>query len=294
MTEAKKARKKSRHLRDILKTGKEVTLPLVDDDGETVELKLWMRKPVYAQQQEATEKARTAQARRKRQLRDPESDEAVTLAEDVSDLETAEDLIGVLVGTKDQEFRQEAYNDILYNKELYPVDDEGETQWAWGEGGQDYIDLLGALAKRSEEIDSYNEALSDDDAELRISYDEDPELKALIEGQEKFDKQVEERVEKARAKERAALEGLPEEKLRKRVRDRYIEAEVSAVWFQEYRTYLLYFSVRYPDNKGRLYFDSADEVLGLPADVQSFLFEEYDDLEAGMSETRNLPSPLPS
>jgi hypothetical protein len=273
------------HLSDLFRTGKLITLKVpAMDNSELMDIEVWVRKPHPTQQDKAMEEARAKQARRLRTLRDKESDVHLALLQEVEDMDR-EELLNQLVRYEEAKCRSQAHNEILYS------DDHGSD---WKESGLGYFDLLTAIAQRMGEISILNEAVPKDESEKLIRFDKDPELVDLNEQQRKFENEVKERIDVLLLEHRKVLSAESDGELRELLMKTNMDVEASLVWYQEYRTNLLYYAVRYPDDNKKLYFDNPYEILELPSDILNVLFDAYDQLDKGLEAIKNSPSPLPS
>lgn len=280
---------KKPHLKELFKTGQMVSLDIrnPEDPTETFPVEIWLRKPMSSFYEEAMVKARAKQARRKVLFKDKDSDEYVAISQRVKE-QTREELTDLLVRFEEQKYRTQAYNEVLYGE-------EGEEHPEWGHGGQRYVDLLAATRQRYEEILRHNQELSEsEDAALFINLEEDEELKRLDAELKIFQDAVTELAEQYLAHERAKYDGVKVDTLREEAINKLIETEVNAVFYQEYRTLMLYYSCRYPEDHRRLYFDDPQEIWDMPDYVRVKLFDALDDLEVKADDLKNSPSPLPS
>lgn len=287
------APKKTPHLKDLFKTGDLVTIPVVnpDDPENPINVEIWIRKPTTSQHDEALTKGRSAAARRRNQFRDKESDLYISVMEQVNAIETKTELAEKILSYEDQKLHQQAYHEVMF-PEVDEDDDENEPRW--GKDGQHYMDLLTAVRDRYEEILKHNEELTPDEQHLRLSLETDEELARLAAEQEEFQKDVEERYELLKARELAKWTAKSNEDLRATLHKRMVELDVGAAFYQEYKSRLIYFSCRYPDDKDRLYWDSPDEIWEQPQFVQSAILNAIDTLEMGQDDLKNSLSLLSS
>lgn len=285
------ADKKVPHLKDLFKTGEMLTLPVLNPKNleETVDIQIWIRKPTTSQHDEALTKGRAASARRRNQYRDKSSDLYISLIEQVNDLTTKEELIDKLLSYEDSKLRQQAYNEVLF---VESDDDEEEPRW--GHDGRNYIDLLGAIRERYQEIQRFNAEFTADEDHLRIKLENDEELKRLNAEQEEFQAEVEERFSVIRAREAAKLGAKSEQDLRLALQKQLMELDVGMAFYQEYKSRLLYFSCRDPENKEKFYWSSPEDIWDQPQFVQQAIINAVDALEVGADELKNSLSLLSS
>jgi hypothetical protein len=279
--------KKQAHLSDLLKTGKEVVFD-AEIDGDEVEVKLWMRKPVSAQHDEAVAKARGALARRKAVYRDKDSDEYVALYEDIESFESKDDLLERIIQFEDNNLRNQAYNEVLYDEDHAPRDEDGEL--IWGEQGEEYLQLLNAMTERMTEITEYNKTLEVEDSNLAKSFDEDEELQKLEAQRQTFEDAVQARYEVLAEAKRAELKGLTLKALQKDLTARYVDLDANVSWHDTYQKWMLFFTCRMPEDHSKRYFKGIDEIDYLPAFIQQTLINEMDELDQGIDNTKNLLS----
>lgn len=271
-------------LQDLFKTGELVSLefPNPESPDDRLQVELWIRRPTAEQQQEAMAKAQAKKARKRRALKEEGSDEHLALMEEVEELETRDELIDQIVRFQEQSLRAQATNEVLYR------DDVGSD---WGTDGSVYIELIDAVQQRWDEIVRHNEELDPKDYELRIDPQTDEELGKLNAEQERFDAEVQEKFAELLEAEKAKYRGVKIDELREKLASELIDAQSGLEWYAEYRQRLLFYSLRDPDNTKKLYFNSLEEMLSMPDFIQQRLFAEYDRIDRGVDEVKNLLSP---
>jgi hypothetical protein len=279
--------KKQAHLSDLLKTGKEVVFD-AEIDGDEVEIKLWMRKPVSAQHDEAVAKARGALARRKAAYRDKDSDEFVALQEDLDQFDSKDELVEQLLRFEESSLKNQAYNEVLYDEDHAPRDEDGEL--LWGEQGEEYLQLLNAMAQRMGEIQEYNKSLGEQDSNLAKSFDDDEELVRMDEQRKSFDDAVEARFEELAEVKRLEFKEKTIAVLQKDLKSRYIDLDGNLSWHDTYQKWMLFFTCRLPEDHSKRYFQNIDEIDYLPPFIQQTLINEMDELDQGIDNTKNLLS----
>jgi len=278
------ADKKPARLQDLFQTGKEVTLDFEIDD-ETFEVKMWMRKPLPAQAEEALTRSRGQQVRRKRIYQDKDSDEYLTLVGDVETIETRDEVMDRILMFDHAKLRQTAYNEVLYNPENSPHDDEGKL--IFGEAGQYYLDLLDGIGNRMDEIRTFNEGLEEEDEALELTFKDDEELVKLRKQEDIFENAVTDRIEELTKVNRAEFKGVKLAGLQKELVKRLIEGDSNMHWYAEYQKWMLYHSCRALDDHKRSYFRSPDELAALPGSVLMLLQTELDQFESGQEAIKN-------
>ena len=280
---------KTPHLRDLFVTGMPVNIDLYDptDPDNTQTINLWMRKPSAQHYEEALGKARGKQGRRRQLYRDPNSDEFLALNEQIAELDTKDRLVEELLAFQKADLQSRAYNEALYG-------DADEDEPRWGKEGADYLDVLAGLRDRHDEIEAHNASLAEEDVTLKIKVEEDEEVLRLNAYLDEFTEMRNERLEKLEARARAVLEAKTMDTLRKELMKEMIDLEVKLVHYQEFKTLMVFFASRYPDDHHKFYFSNADEIWDLPDFVRIQLFDAYDKLEQGADQLKNSPSPQPS
>lgn len=280
------------HLKELFKTGEMLTIPVMDpsDHEKTIDVDIWIRKPTSSQHEEALTKGRSASARRRNLYRDKDSDLYVSLVEEVNEYKTKDELVEKLLSYEDANLRQKAYHEVLFVE----TDDDEEEEPRWGRDGRIYVDLLTAVRERYLEIQHYNSELTEDEEHLRIKLETDEELLRLNEEQDEFQREVEERFKKMRSHEAVKLHDKTEIKLREELRKRLMELDIGMTFYQEYKSRLLYFSCRHPEQKDRLYWDSPNDIWEQPQFVQQAIMSAVDAMELGPDEIKNSLSLLSS
>lgn len=284
---------KQPHLADMFTTGELYTVVY----PEFPEVDVWITRPTSQQNQLAQKQARIARARRIQELTEG-TDESVALELQVNEM-TKEEVVEALVSRERRTFEQQAYNEILYaepGKSLGDDEEEPETQYGkyWGPEGSQYVDLLDAQIARMDEIKQHNieqEAGGGNDIINPIS---DEEMLRLHQVSAVFEKQTLDRVNELVANKTSELSRKPIDKLRRELHKSLVDAECDMLWFETYKTHMLYYAVRYPDSRHKLYFQNVDQISDLPQAIQSQLFSKYDDVDMGAQQTKNLLTPLSS
>lgn len=270
----------TQHLTDLFRVGSEVTITVPQKDGDPIEVPIYMRKPTVGEQQQARERARAAQHRRKREFRDPESAAYMSLWEEIESFEDKDELLDAVVRFDEAKLRTQAYNDTLF------AEDYGSD---WGKEGEVLMAALDAVQKRWSEIERHNALLSDDDVESRILPGEDEELQELRKDQARFESEVEERFQYLLKIEKQQYKGRTADALRKLLVKKSIDLEGDSFWLQEYRLVMLWNAARNAEDRKKRYFSSSDDVLELPQWVQTQLFDALDALDR--ADSKNSASP---
>lgn len=266
---------KSPHLRDLFHRGEEITLT----HSEAAGIKLWVQKPSAVQQEMASRRARGKKTRRRAELLNPQSDERMALVQEVEAMDLTE-IVKEHLNLKRPEFQQQAVNEIMFNPEV------GSN---WGKEGEKYADLLDALLQRTDEI------IAEAGEDGSPDFEGDEEFQRLAAIQDTFEKEVTDRIRELMDDYEAELVLSDDPKtLRKDYITRHIANEADFAWFVEYRTQMLYYSCRDPEDHNTLYFEDANEVLDLPLEIQQELYNMYDRITKGAEELKNSLTPQSS
>lgn len=270
---------KQQHLTEMFRRGKPVTLKYVDPDtSQPGEVELWLSKPSSQQQDQALKVSKAKQVRRQVEFANQDEAEYLAIWQAV-DRMSREEVVNALADFHEGELRTQSFNEVLHSEE------HGSD---WSDEGDSYLGLLEAITQRLQEI----AAINDDETSERVNPEDDEELQRLSVRQEKFQEEVDERFEVLRKGVLVQHKNKRAETVKDELIEKRIEQEVGMVWYQEYRTQMLYYSVRYPDSHDKLYFDSPYDVLELPLPMQMQLFREVDDLDQGIESAKNLLTPL--
>ena len=272
---------KPAHLSELFRRGKIVEVTVGDPEAEGQTFQIYMQKPSSVQHDEAITKARAQGARLKLRYEDPTSDERVSLKHRIATIENRSALIDEIVGFEGKRLRQQAMNEVLY----------GDVGSDWGgedQSGTLYLDLLSAHVKRIEEIALWNE---DADEETQINSAQDEELLQIIDKLDQFERETLDREQVLSDQERTKHRNLDVEALRDMLYNQTVDAEAALAWYQEYRTGMLYYACRYPDDHRKFYFSAPNDVLDLPSHIQNQLFNAFDELDKGVESVKNLLTP---
>lgn len=278
---AKKVAKRP-HLKDLFRTGKLISIAGTLEDGTAAESEIWIQKPQAWQNDEASTMARAKQARRRAKFRNPEADEYQVFSGNVDEL-SKEEVLVELLRIENQKLHQQAYQEVLH-------DSDNPDKPKWGEGGQDYVDLLEAVQQRYNEIREHNAGI--DDTELGIKLETDEELIRLNAQMDEFQAEVKAKLDVLLRAQETSLKKLSVEVLRKKLLDKLIDMDVNLHYYQEYRMQMLFYACRDPDDHSQPYFEEIGEIWELPELVRSKLFAEYDAIDQGIDDLKNSLSPL--
>jgi hypothetical protein len=284
-TEERMSGNKPMKLNDLFRVGKMVTVPITGEGGKVIEFNIWMRKPSATQHEEALSSARAKQARVRLQYADEGSDQYAAIADEMNQYTSKTELIDKVLSFDFQRMRQAAINEVLYDPE------QGQK---WGEYGEGYSDLIAGIAQRMDEIQNRNAELGADETELRVLFDEDPELLKLLAKREEFEAEVDALVQAARDVEISKYKLMSIDELRKTLWKLTVDAQAQMAWYEEYRLRSLWFACRETGDRVKPYFETPYDILDLPPGVINTLLNHYDELDQGGEAVKNLLSLQPS
>lgn len=275
------------HLTQMFSLGKPLTVYVERTneetrEPETVAVELWMRKPTTPEYQQATAKAGALQARRRARYKDKESDEYMALQSSIDEVGDTEEILGYMLDFKRVELQQQAYHEVLYAKE---EGEDGKDVWLWGENGSEYLDLLAGIQARSDEIKKYNDMVEIE--EEKIFYESDEEMIRLNAQVDKFAEQRQERLDKLTEIERAALSQKSDKELRAMLTKRMVDLDVNSAFTEEFKNWMVYFSVRYGDDHSKRYFKDPNDIAELPDYVKIQIYTAYDQIDIRSEDLKN-------
>lgn len=276
--------KKQAHLEELFIEGKEFEVAYPGREGYEP-VTLWVERPNPVQHDTIMKQARQAQARRKAELLDKDSDEKLALELELKALSKKE-IIDLMVEARRQYFVQRATNDVMHN------DDYGSD---WGTEGNDYLSLVDAVITRYEEIREHNikvRAAEEPDAEIDPKEDEETQL--LEARQQVFTDEVVERADQLRDDDRKERAGESITKLRDQLMKDRIERDTELKWYTTFKTWQIYFATRYGEDHQKLYFSKPDKILSLPPIIRQQIFDAFDDIDLDPESAKNSLTPLPS
>lgn len=257
------------HLLSLFNTGRLVEVKIPDEEGNDQVFEIWMRRPTAGQKEEARTKAQAKMARFRQKARSEGSDEQLSLVLEVAS-DSTDELVGQLLAFASQNLREQARNEVLHS-------DEVGSDWS-GEG-LDYSSILLAASQRTEEIIKHNRELEEGQDALRLLPESDEELKTLRDTLGVFDREVEDRLGVLLDEEEHELRSLSDDELRSRLLKEVEDLEARMKWYEEYRLRMLHYACRFPDDRKKLYFAEATDILELPLRIQQELFMSLDAME---------------
>lgn len=263
------------HLSDLFTKGEVVTIT----DSEDNEYEVFVRRPAPTQQQAALDAANARMASYTVQYDEKEGERYVAISAAVKSVTDKDELIDQLMMYEESDLKQQAYNEVLYDKSVGSI-------WAdikEDEEGEEYLEILTAIGTRWEEINRYNETVEDDN----IVPENDEALTALTAKQEKFQAEVDERAEVLIANARLKHVNKPLAQLQNELIKKGIDVEAKLYWYEEYQVKMLYYACRYADDQKKLYFEDPYDVLELPQYIRAKLFKAYEEAELGSEEVKN-------
>lgn len=281
---------KALHLKDLFKNGELISLSIDNPDGSDTPLsvEIWMQKPSTTQYEEALTKARARQARKKRKILDPNTDEFEAYRDQLKQYDDRDAIVDALVRFEENRLRTQAYNLVLYA----PVAEGEEPKW--GKDGSHYTDLLAAIKSRYDELAKYNKELGDEDSSLRIDIETDEEMIRLNVELDTFTTEVNTHYEQLRVDEVKLNASVTMADLKQKLLDKFIDVDTGLEFYQEYKVYMLLYACRYPIEHHKLYFEDVDTIWSLPDWVRNHLFNKFDDIEESLDDVKNSLSLLSS
>lgn len=235
------------------------------DDGTGDPVTVYIRKLNPVDQETAFRRANAARARSLIAARDPDSDEATAFLGQAMDVGGRDELISFLNASKIATFRE--------TKEAEIGDDE---EWK----KDDYLQGL---------YDAWNDGL---DQVHALNDADDPtfaDAVRVFSEMQRFSEQVDELVrdEDDRLKESFSSTSLAE--LQETVADELVVLNGDSIWVREYRRCQVWLCTRTPEDHGKRYFGSREEVNELPGEVYGRLVEELTTLTVEVPEGKDLP-----
>lgn len=261
------------HLRDLVNVGKVVDVEVQNIDGTESVVQVYVRKPGSVQQDDAMNKARAAQARKRLAFKKKDSEDYLNLIDTVSEL-TVDELSEMIVRLS-ANFGEQAHNDVLFSKE------HGSD---WGEEGVEFTSLRDALEDRLVEILDINDGLGDEDKIVANLDDEVIRIRARL---DKFAIEVQDRKAQLERREVIKLKKKKEEELREKLVDEMVATEANITWYQEYLLWMHYYACRDVTNPTLSYFDNITEMRDLPQYVYRQLSSAYDNMTLDGGELKN-------
>jgi hypothetical protein len=282
---------KQAHLSDLFKTGQQVTFK-GEHDGKEIEVSVYLRKPVSSQHEQAVSKARAAAARVKAKYRDKESDEYVSLIDELAPLDTKDLLIEQIMKFEDGTLRSQAYNEVLYDENFAAKDEDGKM--VWGEQGEEYIELLSAMTDRMAELQASNAKLAEEDADLAIKFEDDDELMKMEESRAVFDGGVDVRIEALTNEKLKEFTPKRFVDLHKLLMKKLIDLDSTMIWHETYRKWMLFYTCKMPDDRTKRYFKDFDQIDLLPTHITQDLYDKLDQIDVDIDDVKNSLSLQPS
>jgi hypothetical protein len=249
-----------RRLSDLYVVGKSVVF---EDPAGDVEI--YLRRPNPFEHEEALREGNLARARMALRMKDPSTDEYAILH-------------GELAAVGDRIQKAE----ILFNENYA---DYYQRAFTWVQEQDRW--------SKDDYATSVTDALADyEEREVRpVEGDEDWEdYQRVVKEVEEFTKDVDTRLEKVKKDEIDEFLMLEELELDERIMRVLIDRQAGVAFYRGYRVACLYYATRDPDDHGKRYFSNKQELMELPAEVQSRLLEEYDALDVPRDEVKNSPS----
>jgi hypothetical protein len=268
------------HLADLFENGKEV---LIVYPGKP-ETKVWIERPSPDQHQECLNNARATRARRFYELSEENSGERMAFVQETNALDK-EELVEALLEKERRMLERQALNEVLFSEEF------GSD---WGNEGDKYSDLLGAISDRYAEINQRNNELkaANVDETNIVNPDDDEEIVRLSKIQETFEVEVKARRDELAADKRLEIAVHGIEKLREQMLEQRIALECDMVWFATFKFQQLFYATRYMADHSRLYFRNVSQIKGLPQLVQEQLMDGLNEVDIDVEALKNSLTPL--
>ena len=269
--------KRKPHLSSLFHSGTEVTI--VDTEGN--EYPIWVQRPSSLQQEESREYASAKVARFKLQAKDKKSDTYMALQATAQD-DSYDDLLSARLRFEEPSVRDAALSEVLYT--------EGSE---WSEEDK-YFGLITAMSERFNEIERFNNEMEEAGSEERIDIDTDEKLLEVSKEHDRFQDEVQRVGDAELERLKEEFRKIPEDELREQVVKKTLDLDARMQWYEAYRTRMLSYACRFPEDHKKLYFASHDEVMEVPYYIRSQLFAAYDEVEKGSEDVKNSLSLLSS
>lgn len=265
--------KSRRKLSDLYKRGVEVRFgetdgkpygkvgPFKDSDDQPIplgesEIAVWVQPPSPIQREMAMREAQASRARALvRAKRDEESPEHLTALAFLVEM-SDETLIDYVMISDTETRRNDATREILANDE-------------WKD--------LTALQDAFRQYDEMSEE----------ERDADPEYAAMMELDQKFGDQIDERAKELWEAQYDALKILGREKVEKKALEKRAELGASQSFMAEYERQMMFYAVRDIDDHGVLFFESARECADQEDEIRDVLAEALEQFISDVGEAKN-------
>jgi hypothetical protein len=239
---------KKRRLEDLYVVGRD----LVVDDGQG-QVAVWLQKLNPLEHEKAIRKAGAAKARGLMVRNDPDSEGWQEAYADVEDLGPREEIIEYLIVEDVAKTQESAEAELAFTDE-------------WSK--EDYLQGL-------------RDAWEDPERPLKDTYaqdPEDPEARRVFLELKRFADTVTSRVEPEMGRLRRDYQDVPDETLRRKATERFIELRAGLAWLREYRYCEIWLATRDPDNHDAYYFPDREAVDRLSPQVYRTLVGAYQEL----------------
>lgn len=230
---------KRRRLADLYVCGQEITF----DDGQGA-VGVWIQAINTPEQEIAHRKASARRAVVSMDRHDPTSENYLAIRDEVEDLDLA---FVVEYLAADELFEREA-----------AVEAEQAATEEWAKDA-----YLVGLRDAWEPPEGDQEGLKD----AWAADQSDPEAARVFAELKRFAEQVAERVEPYAELRRAELAVMPEDELRRRCTEKFLETKAALVYSEELRRCQMWLGTRELDDHRRYYFEAREEIEGLPEEV---------------------------
>lgn len=254
---------KKRKLSDLFRKGQDFTI----SDGEN-EVTVYVRKLNPSEEETAVRKANAARARYLASCKDHESETFLATLSDLLD------------------FDYEALLDYASADELVRLAGAIEEEYASADewANEDYLQGLYETWEEGGLKDRYFE---DDDKE-------DEEAQKVWAEIERYNKGLEDLLDKERQKIKREYSKMPEDELRDMMAERISKMQADLVWLVEHHKWEVYLGTRDSADKKTQYFDSRDEVDELAEEVLEQLVNAYRKMTVEVDQGKDSPETVTS
>ena len=261
---------KTPRLGDLFVVGKHFTVVGEGQDGEEIEIPVWIQKLNPSEHEKAFIAGNSARAvvfaMKNEHDREEKSKQYLSIVTEIDEIsEDRNALVDLLAMTKTMELRVRREQELAH-----------EEPWSENNYYQGLVDAwLEELQERYEDNP------------------EDPEAKRVQEELSKFNEIVDNRVAKERDRVVEELLARPDEVLRKEAIEMIIESQADAIWVNEFRRHQIYYATRDPETKHR-YFEDVEEVFSLDPRIESQLNQFIDQVNVDSTTGKSSQEPQDS
>jgi hypothetical protein len=228
-----------------------------DPPGED-EVAMWVQPPSPLQREEALREAQAARARALIKVkREQESGEHLTVMAFLADM-SDETLLDYVVISEQESRRNEATRDVL-----------GREEW--------------------KDIESYRDAMRQFEEMSAEQLENNEEYQAMLELDEKFGRQVQEREKELSEAARESMRMYGRADLEKKAMEKRSEIVGSQAFMKEYERQMMFYAVRDIEDNNELFFESAEELAGQDDQIREVIGDAISPFIADGGEAKNSP-----